>query len=161
MERKAHLITAVVLAVLGVAFVSGQLARVEPVTEICLGCICEAVSNCNRSLACEGDVCGIFRITWAYWADAGKPTILNDDPNADGAYSRCTNDPVCAGKAVTNYMNKFAQDCNGDGVVNCYDYAALHRHGGYGCRQALDAQYNEKFTNCQRQVEQFIQSKPQ
>lgn len=25
------------------------------------------------------------------------------------AYARCVNDPVCAGKAVTGYMNKFAQ----------------------------------------------------
>jgi len=62
--------------------VSGQ--EQGPVSELCLGCICEAASNCNRSLGCNGDVCGLFRITWAYWADAGKPVIAQDNPNADG-----------------------------------------------------------------------------
>jgi hypothetical protein len=59
---------------------SGQ----QPVSELCLGCICEAVSNCNRSLGCNGDVCGLFRITWAYWADAGKPVIAQDHPDNEG-----------------------------------------------------------------------------
>ncbi|KAG8319378.1 invertebrate-type lysozyme 3-like [Homalodisca vitripennis] len=139
--------------------VSGQAPpiRVEPVTEICLGCICEAISNCNRTLQCTGDVCGIFRITWAYWADAGKPTLTpQDDVNAPDAYARCVNDPVCAGKAVTGYMNKFAQDCNGDGVVNCYDYAAIHRLGGYGCRGNVDVPYQNKFLNCLKQVEPYL-----
>lgn len=35
-----------------------------PVTDVCLGCICEASSGCDRSLKCTGDVCGLFRITW-------------------------------------------------------------------------------------------------
>lgn len=54
-----------------------------PVTDICLGCICEAVSSCNQSLKCDGSTCGLFRITWAYWADSGKPTQqgeANDSP---------------------------------------------------------------------------------
>lgn len=46
-----------------------------PVTDICLGCICEAASGCDRSIKCTGDVCGLFRITWAYWSDSGKPTL--------------------------------------------------------------------------------------
>jgi hypothetical protein len=28
---------------------------------------------------CNGDVCGMFRITWAYWADGGKPTIGGEE----------------------------------------------------------------------------------
>lgn len=51
-------------------------------SQVCLGCICEAVSNCQTSLKCEGDVCGVFRITQPYWVDAGKPVLLNDDPNS-------------------------------------------------------------------------------
>ncbi|XP_054267857.1 lysozyme-like [Macrosteles quadrilineatus] len=148
--------SALLVVALGIFTVQGQL-KVEPVTEICLGCICEAVSNCNRSLQCTGDVCGIFRITWAYWADAGKPLLTpQEDVNAADAYTRCVNDPPCAGKTVTGYMNKFAQDCNGDGVVNCYDYAAIHRQGGYGCRSPLDAQYQDKFQNCLKQVEPYL-----
>lgn len=58
-----------------------------PVTDICLGCICEASSGCDRSLQCGGDVCGLFRITWAYWADSGKHTQPGEDPNgSNGKY---------------------------------------------------------------------------
>ena len=56
----------------------------QTVSEICLGCICEAVSNCNRSAGCNGDVCGLFKITWAYWSDAGKPIINGDAREQDG-----------------------------------------------------------------------------
>lgn len=35
-----------------------------PVTDVCLGCICEASSGCDRNLQCNGDTCGLFRITW-------------------------------------------------------------------------------------------------
>lgn len=55
----------------------------KPVTDVCLGCICEAVSGCNRTLTCNGDVCGLFRITWAYWADSGKPTLAGEAPSTD------------------------------------------------------------------------------
>lgn len=54
-----------------------------PVTEVCMGCICEASSNCNQTLRCNGDVCGLFRITWAYWSDAGKPTQANEGPDSE------------------------------------------------------------------------------
>lgn len=54
----------------------------KPVTDICLGCICEAVSGCNRTLNCNGDVCGLFRITWAYWSDSGKPTLNGEAPGS-------------------------------------------------------------------------------
>ena len=47
------------------------------------------------------------------------------------------------------------QDCTGDGQVDCYDYAALHRLGGYGCRGNLDAQFRDKFNNCMVQVSQL------
>ncbi|KAL1117670.1 hypothetical protein AAG570_003985, partial [Ranatra chinensis] len=130
----------------------GQQPTVEPVSEVCLGCICEAVSNCNRTLTCEGNVCGIFRITWAYWADAQKPVLPNDSPGANGAYARCVNDPVCAAATVKNYMTKFAQDCNKDGVINCDDYAAIHKLGGFGCGGQLNSDYAVKYYNCRRQT---------
>jgi hypothetical protein len=68
-------------------FPGQQQAQQGPVSELCLGCICEAVSNCNRSLGCNGDVCGLFRITWAYWADAGKPVIAQDHSDNEGGES--------------------------------------------------------------------------
>nr|CAD7445590.1 unnamed protein product [Timema bartmani] len=124
----------------------------KPVNDLCLGCICEAVSNCNRSFTCAGDVCGLFRITWAYWSDAGKPVLQQDHPDNQDAYVRCVTDPFCAARAVQGYMTKFSKDCNGDGRVDCFDYAAIHRLGGYGCNGALDFNYQNKFQQCQAQV---------
>ena len=56
---------------------------VQKIDQICLGCICEAVSGCNTTTKCEGDICGPFHMTWGYWADGGKPTLngeLNTSP---------------------------------------------------------------------------------
>lgn len=50
------------------------------------------------------------------------------------------------------------QDCNGDGVINCLDYAAIHRLGGYGCRGPTDQPYHDKFYNCLKQVEPYLNS---
>lgn len=41
-----------------------------------------ASSGCNRTLQCDGQVCGLFRITWAYWSDAGKPTQDGETPDS-------------------------------------------------------------------------------
>lgn len=78
-------------------------------TDVCLGCICEAVSGCNQTLKCNGDVCGLFRITWPYWADSGKPTLNNEPQTTETAYNNCVNDPFCGAQAVQNYMAKFGQ----------------------------------------------------
>lgn len=59
----------------------------KPVTEVCLGCMCQAISGCKQGLQCDGETCGLFKITWAYWADAGKPTINGLSPDApDGKF---------------------------------------------------------------------------
>lgn len=80
-----------------------------PVTQQCLGCICEAISSCDTSGSCAGDVCGPFRITWAYWSDAGKPTVSGESPEAATAYSNCARDTYCSALAVQGYMHKFQQ----------------------------------------------------
>lgn len=152
------------------AIQGGTTGATPPVTEVCLGCICEAVSGCDPNLRCEGDVCGLFRITWPYWSDAGKPTLNGEAPTSQtgmnwtfgvkseflkreiSAYANCANDPYCAAQAVQGYMAKYGQDCNGDGQVNCLDYAHLHRFGGYGCNQALPPDYSNKFNTCLKTV---------
>ncbi|XP_063244216.1 uncharacterized protein LOC134543241 [Bacillus rossius redtenbacheri] len=149
------LLAAVAACVLG--YSQGQQPVV--VDDLCLGCICEAVSNCNRTVTCTGDVCGLFRITWAYWADSGKPVLANDHPDSPDAYVRCVTDPFCAATAVRGYMAKFAKDCNGDGAVSCFDFAAIHRLGGYGCSGALDYNYQNRFLQCQAQVAQLSNGK--
>lgn len=59
-------------------FITAQEPR--PVSDVCLGCICEVTSGCNNTVGCSGDTCGPFAITWAYWADAGRPTV-NEEPS--------------------------------------------------------------------------------
>lgn len=88
---------------------SAHAGQQQPVTEICLGCICEAISGCNQTLTCGGDVCGLFRITWAYWADAGKPTVGGESSDAQTAYGNCANQPACAARTVQGYMARFGQ----------------------------------------------------
>ncbi|XP_043276197.1 invertebrate-type lysozyme 3-like [Venturia canescens] len=120
----------------------------QNIDQVCFGCICQAASDCDTSSGCVGEVCGPFRITWAYWADSGKPTLNNEPPTNDGAWTRCVNDAVCASRAVQGYMNKYAQDCNGDGVINCDDYVRIHRFGGYGCSAPLDPKYENVYRSC-------------
>ncbi|XP_017887289.1 lysozyme-like [Ceratina calcarata] len=116
-------------------------------SRVCLGCICEAASGCNVTIGCEETVCGPFRITWAYWADGGKPS-LDDNPNAKDMYARCVNDPYCAARTVQGYMTKYSQDCNGDGIINCDDFARIHHLGGYGCSGGLNAKYENAYKLC-------------
>lgn len=52
-------------------------------------------------------------------------------------------------------MRRFAQDCNGDGVVNCYDYAAIHKFGGYGCSSPLPDWYRSRFDQCLAKAQQY------
>ncbi|XP_043522476.1 lysozyme-like isoform X1 [Frieseomelitta varia] len=129
-------------------YVTGQQASTgqEQVSKVCLGCICEVASGCNVTIGCDESVCGPFRITWAYWVDAGKPT-LNDNAK-ENAYAQCVNDPYCAARAVQGYMAKFAKDCDGDGNINCYDFLRIHRFGGYGCSGNLNSKYENTFKLC-------------
>ena len=58
-----------------------------------------------------------------YWSDAGKPgnTGRSDD------FEHCLNDRNCAEVAVRGYMSKWKKDCNNDGVIDCLDFAAIHK----------------------------------
>ncbi|RZB39669.1 uncharacterized protein BDFB_012479, partial [Asbolus verrucosus] len=129
---------------------SGVIAQQNlPVNQQCLGCICEAISSCDTSNQCAGDVCGPFRITWAYWADAGKPTVNNESPESSTAYANCARDTYCSALAVQGYMHKFQQDCNNDGKIDCDDFAAIHKFGGYGCKGvALPDLYGQRYQQC-------------
>lgn len=42
----------------------------------------------------------------------------------------------------------FHQDCNGDGRIDCYDYMAIHKRGGYGCVGDLPFSYVNVFNQC-------------
>lgn len=67
------------------------------------------MSGCNRQQSCDGNVCGLFKITHPYWVDAGKPVQAGDSPEATGAFANCVTEPFCAGRTVQNYMSRFGQ----------------------------------------------------
>ncbi|KAK9675306.1 Destabilase [Popillia japonica] len=112
----------------------------------------EQTASCNVTSNCQGEVCGPFRITWPYWADAGKPTVKNESPDSATAYKNCALDTFCAALAVQGYMQKYQQDCNNDGKIDCDDYAAIHKLGGYGCQGQLPYEYAQRYQQCKKIV---------
>lgn len=47
------------------------------------------------------------------------------------------------------------QDCNQDGTIDCYDYAAIHLYGGYGgcVQKPLTGDYFNKFSACEKHIQ--------
>lgn len=82
-----------------------------PLSKKCLGCLCEANTNCDLSIKCVlNQFCGPYLISQTYWADGGR--IGND-------YRRCAFNKTCSEETVQAYMAKNAIDCNGDGYIDC------------------------------------------
>lgn len=50
-----------------------------------------------------------------------------------GDYATCAVDKTCSEGAVRGYMNKWQRDCNGDRVIDCDDFAAIHKLGPHQC----------------------------
>lgn len=48
----------------------------------------------------------------------------------------------------------FLQDCNNDGVIDCHDYARIHRFGPFDCEHPLDAKFDSKFDPCMDDIGQ-------
>ena len=66
-------------------------------------------------------------------------TFPDDNPNRENSFSDCARDYPCAAKIITNYMIKYAKDCDGNGVVDCKDYSAIHVNGYPSCHLNLDS----------------------
>merc|ERR1711970_1683303 len=80
----------------------------------CIGCICEASTNCNKTAKCiSGDsFCGPFLISKGFWLDGGSCVLNNDNPNDPAAWKRCALDLVCSANTIRSYINRFGKDCN-------------------------------------------------
>lgn len=94
----------------------------------CLDCICQASSGCKQNIQCHNNgngqyYCGPYQISWAYWSDAGKP----GDAGFANDFEQCLVKKSCSEATIRGYMKKYANDCNGDGHVDCLDYAAIHK----------------------------------
>ncbi|XP_055383328.1 uncharacterized protein LOC129613342 [Condylostylus longicornis] len=115
----------------GFESISDKQLKYPPVTQQCIGCMCEAINGCNENtLKCELDVCGPFRMTKWYWADAENKMAPMDDLTE---FEKCANDVFCSFNIVQKYMEKYRTDCNEDGEINCLDYIAIHKMGKLAC----------------------------
>nr|CAD7416081.1 unnamed protein product [Timema poppensis] len=146
--------------------------------ELCLGCICEATTNCNLTIGCNNQgLCGPFLISQEYWIDAGTPVIRGDSPYSQGggsesvrkapltrdvmipAYHRCVIEPYCAATTVRNYMRQFKQDCNQDSLFDCDDIARIHYLGGYQCGIDISHKgYYRVFKQCLNSIRQLTRT---
>lgn len=118
------------------------------INDVCLGCICEAVSGCNTTSACDNGLCGPFRISNDYWLDGDKPTLKGESSNAPQAFQSCVNDHRCAAEALENYVIKYKTDCNGDQRIDCLDYAAIHLFGPNDCKTVFPEPFSSKLYKC-------------
>ncbi|GAB6030931.1 hypothetical protein CHUAL_007757 [Chamberlinius hualienensis] len=122
------------------------------VDDACLKCICLASSGCApRACHLAGPsqyFCGSYLISWAYWADAGKP---QDNPHDPHTFEKCLTHNQCAEQTVRAYMAKYGKDCNFDGQINCLDFAKIHKSGPHGCTSAQwvdNTEYWKILTSC-------------
>ncbi|XP_015792393.1 proline-rich extensin-like protein EPR1 [Tetranychus urticae] len=134
-----------------------SLVSAENPDPSCLQCICQASSNCDiNNLKCETGSdyqtnCGPYQISRYYW----------EDGNAIGYdFETCTNLKACAERVIINYMKKYARDCNGDGVIDCVDYAAIHRMGADRCsdQSLYESEYWQVFSQTQCVVNPSLES---
>ncbi|CAG0915446.1 unnamed protein product [Notodromas monacha] len=141
------------VSVLLLALVNSQeFIQVSPViSDECIGCICEGSTSCDLSVKCTGGgyLCGPLLISRAYWTDGGQPVLKGNNKNQNGAFENCVQDPYCAAQTMRGYMSKFKQDCNGDGKIDCVDFAMIHKSGGYSCSTPIqETEYFKKFLSC-------------
>ncbi|XP_053211823.1 uncharacterized protein LOC128395419 isoform X2 [Panonychus citri] len=116
----------------------------------CLNCICQASSGCNitRTHCPNGSGCGPYQIDLTYVRDAGGE-LLTDD-----GFNDCANDRECSESIVKNYIERNVLDCNGDEILDCTDFALVHKLGRTNCRQSrdidafLDSAYWSEFQGC-------------
>jgi len=137
------------------------------------------MSGCNASAICVNGACGIFRITWGYWVEAGKLTLPTDTALSDdgmfklsywyidpkflnllhSAFTNCVNQPHCAANTVQSYMSKHGQDCNGDDHIDCLDFGALHKLGNLKCQADLPYIFAKVFNRCLKDKERLAEGK--
>jgi len=124
----------------------------------CIGCICQASTNCNQSTQCIGgnSLCGAFLISRGFWVDAGRCVLTGDSADDPQSWRRCALDIVCAADTIRSYINRFGKDCSGDQLVTCEDYVMIHKNGGWNCGKSL---VGTKFWNVYEECKSIIFSK--
>lgn len=49
------------------------------------------------------------------------------------AFEECLKDYNCSSRAVEGYMTKHQKDCDDNRIVDCFDFAKIHKAGPYAC----------------------------
>ncbi|KAK4879068.1 hypothetical protein RN001_007214 [Aquatica leii] len=153
-----------------------------PVAELCFSCICRAsgcVLSCD-SRECgpfritkeywmasgnwtynnhppeahqSGELCGPFGITKNYWLEANSPTVHRVASTDPAAFETCIGSAFCNYFVLQRYMEKYKKDCNGDGKIDCDDFAAILRLGPKKCDGELPENYQDRYDYCQALVQ--------
>jgi len=138
---------------------SGSKRPINPMSESCLACICQASTNCNLTTRCisNNKFCGPFLISKPYWIDAGQLTIKFDQASRDGAFTACATDPICSAQTVRTYMQRFQTDCNNDGSIDCDDMGRIHLMGPDDCSnpRVPSTPFFKRFRKCYDSVLQL------
>uniref|UniRef100_D1FPY0 lysozyme n=1 Tax=Simulium nigrimanum TaxID=683695 RepID=D1FPY0_SIMNI len=111
------------------------LVLAQSLDQNCLLTLCG--QTCYQKPYCcdakPSELYGPFLISKSYWAAAGRPTLLGDAANRDGAYKACVCDFNCSARTVAAYMEKHRIDCNHDGRVDCTDFLIIQAYGIEQC----------------------------
>ncbi|XP_016924775.3 uncharacterized protein [Drosophila suzukii] len=101
----------------------------------CLLCIATTATD-NIPAICNNrgrgkEACGKYRISHSYWQDTLG--IIDPDDALAQEYERCVVYDQCAETIVRGYVQRYGDDCNGDGRIECRDHVMLHMRGPGGC----------------------------
>ncbi|KAK4879070.1 hypothetical protein RN001_007216 [Aquatica leii] len=125
----------------------------EPVSIRCINCLCQAATACNLKGICRGELCGPFGITKNYWLEANSPTVHRVASTDPAAFETCMGSAFCNYFVLQRYMEKYKKDCNGDGKIDCDDFAAILRLGPEKCDGELPENYQDRYDYCQALVQ--------
>lgn len=136
----------------------------DPVQILCLACLCDGISNCSTLRTSEPDAQGgrgPFRITRDYWVEGGRPLMPADKcKDEQTAYGNCAQEVYCAASAVQGYMAKHKMDCNGDQLIDCDDYAAIHFLGPNSCREKIKHEnFLRRYPKCKSAIRESMKVK--
>ncbi|XP_045475794.1 lysozyme-like [Harmonia axyridis] len=113
----------------------------------CLKCLCETATGC-ASVPCDPVkcakveinnyecTCGPFGISPSFWITANKPTLSEKDGTEAEKFKKCVETYPCSIWTVQYYMDKYAEDCDNDNVINCDDYVLIYHYGPKGCHNS-------------------------
>ncbi|XP_044759552.1 lysozyme-like [Coccinella septempunctata] len=131
----------------------------------CLKCLCETATLC-MTLPCDhskcsrieinnfGCSCGPFGITPPFWLAANKPVLDDKGGSEAEKFKKCVESFPCSIWAIQYYMEKYAQDCDNDKLINCDDYVLIHTFGPNNCRNAsLNEERLGRYKTCMSRTE--------